>query len=180
MTDNTSPNPVRIGVGIDTARYGHHVSFLDEQKRTAAQPFHFTETANGYQKLSGPSRSSGANIPICSCTFALMPPGSMPRTCCSGCISWTSRPRFPWGNPLATRPTAMCTSINARPIRPRVSRVLGLQWWRSRRPRGTIRRSFNNSAIPSHSWKRPPNNRRDWSINCMDCWPASFLNSRCL
>ena len=51
MTDNAPPNPVPIGVGIDTARYGHHVSFLDEQKRTAAPPFHFTETAKGYQKL---------------------------------------------------------------------------------------------------------------------------------
>jgi transposase len=51
MTDNTPQNPVRIGVGIDTARYGHHVSFLDEQKRTAAPSFHFTETANGYQKV---------------------------------------------------------------------------------------------------------------------------------
>ena len=51
MTNNATPNPVPIGVGIDTARYAHHVSFLDEQKRTAAQPFHFTETAQGYQKL---------------------------------------------------------------------------------------------------------------------------------
>ena len=47
-------NPVpqeHFGIGIDTARYGHHVSFLDEQKRTAAKPFHFTEDAKGYQKL---------------------------------------------------------------------------------------------------------------------------------
>ena len=39
-----------FGVGIDTARYGHHVSFLDEQKRTAAKSFHFTESAAGYQQ----------------------------------------------------------------------------------------------------------------------------------
>ena len=42
---------VSIGVGIDTARYGHHVSFLDEQKRTAAKAFHFTESAAGYQQF---------------------------------------------------------------------------------------------------------------------------------
>ena len=40
-----------IGVGIDTARYGHHVSFLDQDKRTAAQPFHFAENASGYRRL---------------------------------------------------------------------------------------------------------------------------------
>jgi transposase len=42
---------VSLGVGIDTARYGHHVSFLDEQKRSAAKAFHFTESAAGYQQL---------------------------------------------------------------------------------------------------------------------------------
>lgn len=40
-----------IGVGIDTARYGHHVSFLDQHKRTAAKPFHFAENASGYRTL---------------------------------------------------------------------------------------------------------------------------------
>ena len=42
---------VCVGVGIDTARYGHHVSFLDEHKRTAAKPFYFTESAAGYREL---------------------------------------------------------------------------------------------------------------------------------
>lgn len=45
------PARVHIGVGVDTARYGHHVSMLDEKKRTAAPPFHFTETADGYRKF---------------------------------------------------------------------------------------------------------------------------------
>jgi hypothetical protein len=54
MTDNAPPNPVPIGVGIDTARYGHHVSFLDEQKRTAAPPFHFTEAAESTGSSRGP------------------------------------------------------------------------------------------------------------------------------
>jgi len=50
--ENDSPlETVYLGVGIDTARYAHHVSFLNEEKRSAASPFHFTETADGYQKL---------------------------------------------------------------------------------------------------------------------------------
>ena len=46
-------NPItsNIGIGIDTARYGHHVSFLDEDKRTAGKPFHFKENSEGYQEL---------------------------------------------------------------------------------------------------------------------------------
>jgi transposase len=48
---DTSPAEVHLGVGIDTARYGHHASFLDENKRTAAKSFHFTESAEGYRKL---------------------------------------------------------------------------------------------------------------------------------
>jgi len=51
MNNHAPPKPVHIGVGIDTARYAHHVSFLDEEKRTAAKPFHFLEAAAGYQKL---------------------------------------------------------------------------------------------------------------------------------
>jgi transposase len=46
-----SSGVVSMGVGIDTARYGHHVSFLDEQKRSAAKSFHFTESAVGYQQF---------------------------------------------------------------------------------------------------------------------------------
>ena len=42
---------LHLGVGIDTARYAHHVSFLDSQKRTAAKPFHFLESQQGYRKL---------------------------------------------------------------------------------------------------------------------------------
>lgn len=40
-----------VGVGIDTARYGHHVSFLDDEKRFATKPFHFEEGSDGYDKL---------------------------------------------------------------------------------------------------------------------------------
>lgn len=40
-----------IGLGIDTARYGHHVSALDQDKQTAFKPFHFVENADGYQRL---------------------------------------------------------------------------------------------------------------------------------
>lgn len=47
------PVPTKhFGIGVDTARYGHHVSFLDEDKRTAAKALHFTESADGYQTLA--------------------------------------------------------------------------------------------------------------------------------
>src|SRR5437773_9635406 len=54
---------VSLGVGIDTARYGHHVSFLDEQKRTAAKSFHFTESAAGYQQLQAALMKLAQNHP---------------------------------------------------------------------------------------------------------------------
>lgn len=40
-----------IGVGIDTARYGHHVSFLREDKQPAAKPLAVKESTEGYQQL---------------------------------------------------------------------------------------------------------------------------------
>jgi transposase len=41
----------RIGVGFDTARYAHHVTFLGADLQPAGKPFYFPETAQGYQQL---------------------------------------------------------------------------------------------------------------------------------
>jgi len=41
----------RIGVGFDTARYAHHVTFLHADLQAAGKPFYFSETAQGYQQL---------------------------------------------------------------------------------------------------------------------------------
>ena len=41
----------RIGVGIDTARYGHRVSFLRPDRKPAAKPLTVMENHAGYQSL---------------------------------------------------------------------------------------------------------------------------------
>jgi transposase len=46
-----TPELDAIGVGFDTARYGHHVSFLRPDLQAAAKPFHFAESAAGYAQL---------------------------------------------------------------------------------------------------------------------------------
>jgi transposase len=50
-TATAAPCCTRIGVGFDTARYAHHVTFLQADLHLAGKPFHFAETAAGYQKL---------------------------------------------------------------------------------------------------------------------------------
>jgi transposase len=40
-----------IGVGLDTARYGHHVTFLGQDLQFAAKPFGFCESREGYDQL---------------------------------------------------------------------------------------------------------------------------------
>src|SRR2546426_6186596 len=40
-----------LGVGIDTARYGHHVSFLRDDRQPAAPALSITESHEGYEKL---------------------------------------------------------------------------------------------------------------------------------
>ncbi len=48
----SSPTPLdRIGVGIDTARYGHRVSFLRPDRQSAAKPMTVLESRAGYQAL---------------------------------------------------------------------------------------------------------------------------------
>jgi len=46
-----SPAPLSIGVGFDTARYGHHVSFLGPDLQPAARAFTFAESPAGYARL---------------------------------------------------------------------------------------------------------------------------------
>ena len=50
IVPNISPQPV-LGVGIDTARYGHHVSFLRSDCQLAAKPIIVLESRKGYRQL---------------------------------------------------------------------------------------------------------------------------------
>ena len=43
-----TPSLDRIGVGIDTARYGHRVSFLRPDRQPAAKPLTVLENRAGY------------------------------------------------------------------------------------------------------------------------------------
>ena len=51
MSSCTSCEPVAIGVGLDTARYGHHATFLREDRQPAAKSLEFLECRDGYQQL---------------------------------------------------------------------------------------------------------------------------------
>ena len=50
MSSPIATNTV-VGVGFDTARYGHHVTFLREDLQPAAKPLEVLETRSGYQAL---------------------------------------------------------------------------------------------------------------------------------
>jgi transposase len=46
-----SPAPQRVGIGIDTSRYGHYACFLRDDLQPAAAELTFAESAAGYQQL---------------------------------------------------------------------------------------------------------------------------------
>jgi len=46
-----SDSTLSIGVGLDTARYGHHVTFLRQDLQFATEPFGFCESREGYDQL---------------------------------------------------------------------------------------------------------------------------------
>jgi transposase len=50
MTAISSP-PATIGVGIDTSRYGHHVTFLRDDLQPATKPIEIRESRQGYDQL---------------------------------------------------------------------------------------------------------------------------------
>ena len=125
--ETASIGTVSLGVGIDTARYGHHVSFLDEQKRSRrGGPSRFT-SPNRRREINSSKRSCRSwrkNIREFTFTFGWMPPGSLPRTWCSGCIGCRSAPRSPWDSRHATKRTAKFTLTSVKPIPWRAWRVL--------------------------------------------------------
>jgi transposase len=51
LTPPGSPTPLRIGVGIDTSRYGHYAAFLRDDLQPAAAELQFAESATGYAEL---------------------------------------------------------------------------------------------------------------------------------
>ncbi len=56
---------LRIGVGIDTGRYGHHASFTRPDLERAAEPLEFHESAEGYAKLDDAIDRLGKTFPDC-------------------------------------------------------------------------------------------------------------------
>jgi len=48
---NLATAAARIGVGIDTSRYGHHACFLKDDLQAAADELAFAESANGYDQF---------------------------------------------------------------------------------------------------------------------------------
>ena len=51
MSSGTPSDLVAIGVGLDTARYGHHATFLRDDRQPAAEPLEFLECRDGYQQF---------------------------------------------------------------------------------------------------------------------------------
>ena len=70
----------RIGVGIDTARYGHRVSFLRPDRKPAAKPLTVLENRAGYQALQEHSNNYMSITLMRTSTCASMLPASTPST----------------------------------------------------------------------------------------------------
>lgn len=56
MAKTGSEGRVHLGVGLDTARYGHHVTILREDRQLATKPFYFAESRAGYENLENTFR----------------------------------------------------------------------------------------------------------------------------
>jgi hypothetical protein len=69
-----------IGVGIDTARYGHRVSFLRPDRTQAAKPLTVMENRAGYESLQERLNQLHEQHPDVHFQFASTPPASTPRT----------------------------------------------------------------------------------------------------
>ena len=66
LQDSTmqSNEQVTFGVGIDTARYGHDVSFLREDRQPATASIIVTEDAQGYREEAARNPNLSENTPV--------------------------------------------------------------------------------------------------------------------
>lgn len=51
LPQSAAQTPTKIGVGIDTSRYGHYAAFLRDDLNAAAGELQFVESASGYAQL---------------------------------------------------------------------------------------------------------------------------------
>ena len=128
MLDPVSPPCplVPIGVGFDTARFGHHVTFLDAQLNLVCPPMEFVEAKAGYDSVRLCLRTASSSVSATSIsTFASMRPANMPPISRPSCGS----SRLPRPFPSANRPAISIIGSpffpNARPIPSRVFVPLG-------------------------------------------------------
>jgi transposase len=63
VNNQVAPSLTPIGVGFDTARYGHHVTFLREDLQPATTPCEFTESCDGYRLLEQKFQQLAQRIP---------------------------------------------------------------------------------------------------------------------
>jgi len=64
----------RIGVGIDTARYGHRVSFLRSDHQPVAKPLTVLENKAGYRALQQWAKlQKNLSLPTVMAFFDFMP-----------------------------------------------------------------------------------------------------------
>ena len=86
-------SPRRLGVGIDTSRYGHYAAFLRDDLQPAADELAFAESAAGYAPLAAATARHRPALPTaCPSRFVSTWPDPMPTTCCTSCTNW-QRPR---------------------------------------------------------------------------------------
>lgn len=176
---------VHLGIGLDTARYAHHVSFLDEKKRTAAKAFHFTETAEGYRKFRQALDRLAKKHPRLHLHVHVDAAGQY----AENLLQW-----------LHDLPFDMTISVG-QPARNKAYRKVHFDKRKAdpaeslacarfaivERPQATPhnppefrQHSFGNYATPWHFAKPLPNRKRDWSTSSTVCWPASFPNWPCM
>lgn len=87
MSKSKTTEPLRyLGVGIDTARYGHHVTFLRVDRQPAAKPLIVNESSGGYGSKTRSYNCIG-DIPRHTSTSVSMQQGNTQTTCCDSCVT---------------------------------------------------------------------------------------------
>ena len=175
----THSTPVSIGVGFDTARYGHHVSFLRSDLQPAAKAFTFAESPAGYaelrQALEQLQKKYGSVHFAIRIDAAGQYAANLERFLRCAALGENNL-----GRPAQAESGLLQGAFSQTQSRPR--RVPGVRPLRDRRASGSHARdaasiSPSSANSPAH-WRARPSRPRAWSTSSTIAWLASFRSWR--
>ena len=169
---------VSIGVGFDTAHYGHHVSFLRTDRQPAAKAFTFAESPAGYAELRQAFERLQQKYGEVHFSIRIDAAGQYAANLERFLRSLPWEKTISVGQPKQNRDYRNVHFPKRKADAVDVPACAASRSWNSRLPRPRRRPISPSSANSPARWRARSSRPRAWSTSSTIAWPASFPSWR--